>query len=104
MSPLHSLTTVAAESVGQTRKKEMDMIGLNRQFNNCPPLLSRFPLDEGLTVVGDTPPKHGLAAFGTPDQVVDDKVDAVFISLIIHVDVVLYNDILINRNVLLKMA
>ena len=63
--------------------KEMAMIGLNRQFQNLPALLSTLLLDEGLAVFGDTAPKHGFAALGTPDQVVDDKVDAVFISLVI---------------------
>jgi hypothetical protein len=76
----------------------MDMIGLNRQFQHVPALLSTLLLDEGLAVFGDTPPKYGFTALGTPDQVVDDKVDAVFISLIIHVDIGAYNNTLINKN------
>ena len=77
--------------------KEMDMIGLYCQFQYLPTLLSTLLLDEGLAVLSDTAPKHGFPALGTPDQVVDDKVDAVFISLIIHVDIVVYNNILINK-------
>jgi hypothetical protein len=77
--------------------KEMDMIGLNRQFQNLPALLSTLLLDEGLAVFGDTAPKHGFAALGTPEQVVDDKVDAVFISLVIHVDMVPLNNAFINK-------
>jgi hypothetical protein len=59
--------------------KEMNMIGLNRHFQELPTLLSTLLLDKGLAVFGDTAPKHGFAALGTPDQVVDDKVNAVFI-------------------------
>src|SRR2546426_6689238 len=72
--------------------KEMDMIGLYRQLQHLPTLLSTLLLDEGLAVCGDTAPKHGFPALGTPDQVVDDKMDAVFISLVIHVDIVAYNN------------
>jgi hypothetical protein len=80
--------------------EEMDMIGLNRQLQHSPTLLGTFLLDEGLAVLGDSPTQHRFAALGTPDQVVDDKVDAVFISLIFHVDIVAYNDACINILVL----
>jgi hypothetical protein len=71
----------------------MDMIGLNRQFHNLPAALSTLLLNECATVLGNRATKHGLAALGTPHQVVDDKVDAVFISLVFHVDIVAYNNI-----------
>jgi len=80
--------------------EEMDMIGLNRQLHNRPTLLGTLLLDEGLTVLSDSATEHGFPSLGTPDQVVDDKVDTVFIPLIIHVDIVVYNDTLINNKVL----
>jgi hypothetical protein len=76
----------------------MDMIGLYRERQNLPTLLSTLLLDEGLTVCGDTATKDRFTALGTPDQVVDNKVDTVFISLIIHVDTIEYNDMLINKH------
>jgi hypothetical protein len=74
----------------------MDMIGLDRQLQYLPTLLRTLLLNKGLAVFGDTAPKHSLTALGTPDQVVDDKVDAVFISLVIYVDKYIVNDTEIN--------
>jgi hypothetical protein len=82
--------------------KEMDMIGLDRQLQHLPALFSTLLLNKGLAVFGDTTTKHGFTALGTPDQVVDDKVDAVFISLIIHVDIAPYNNTIIYKYRLLK--
>ena len=44
--------------------KEVDMIGLSRQFQNFPALLSTLLLDEGLAVFGDTPPSTALRRLG----------------------------------------
>src|SRR5439155_12018563 len=77
--------------------EEMDMIGLYRQFQYLPALLGTLLLDEGLAVLGDTATKDGLAALGAPDQMVDDKVDAVVITLVFHVDIIAYNNIYIYR-------
>jgi hypothetical protein len=76
--------------------KEMDMIGLDRQLQYLPALLNTLLLDKGLAILGDTATKHRFTALGTPDQVVDDKVDAVFIALGIHVDAYSINDTEIN--------
>ena len=75
----------------------------SRGKNSCvcqylPALLSTLLCNEGLAVFGDTAAKYSLTALGTPDQVVDDMVDAVFISLIIHVGIVVYNNTLINKS------
>jgi hypothetical protein len=61
--------------------KEVNVIWLNRQFQNLPALLRTLLLDKGLAVCGDTPPKHRVTALGTPNQVVDDTVDTVFICV-----------------------
>lgn len=71
----------------------MDVIGLNRQFQDCPTLFGALLLNKDLTFLGDGATQYRFAALGTPDQVVDDKVDAVFISLVIHVEIVAYFDI-----------
>jgi|SRR5712691_3663101 len=77
--------------------EEMDVIWLNRQFENCPSLLGTLLFDEGLAVLGDSATQYRFAALRTPDQVVDDKVDAVFISLVFHVDIVVYNNMYFYR-------
>jgi hypothetical protein len=69
---------------------------LNRQCQNFPTLLSILLLDKGLAVLGDTAPKHGFTALGTPDQVVNNQVDAVFISSVVHVDEYNTNNMEIN--------
>jgi hypothetical protein len=53
-----------------------------------PALLSTLLLNGGWAVFDDTAAKYGLTALGTPDQVAEDVVDAMFISLIIHAGIV----------------
>jgi len=53
-----------------------------------------------LAVLGNGTPKHSFTALGIPDQVIDDQVDAVFISLILHVETIICNAMLNNKKVL----
>jgi hypothetical protein len=76
------------------------MIGLYRQLDHGPAVLSTLLLDKGLTVAGDLPGKHGLAPLRAPDEVVDNEMYAVFVSLIVHVDIVLHNNTSNNSFVL----
>ena len=76
------------------------MIGLNRQRKNLPAFLGTLLLDKGLAILCNSATKHGFAALGAPDQVVDDKVDAVFIPLIVHVEIIAYNNTLNNSSAL----
>jgi hypothetical protein len=78
--------------------KEVYVIGLNHQLHNLPPAFSALLFDKCTTVLGNGATQHRLTALGTPDQVVDDKVDAVFISLVFHVDIVAYNNIVIYKD------
>ena len=48
-------------------------------------MLFAFLLDKRFACFGNVANKDTLAAFWTPDEVVDNKVDAVFISDIFHV-------------------
>lgn len=68
-------------------REEVDMIRLNCQLHNRPPLLDTLLLDEQATVLSNGATEHSFAPLGTPDEVVDDKVDTVFVSLIFHVDI-----------------
>lgn len=80
--------------------EKMDMIGLNRQRHNRPPTFSTLLFNEGTAVLRNGATQHGFPSLGTPDQMVDDQVDAVFISLIFHVDIRVCKDILNNNKVL----
>jgi hypothetical protein len=78
--------------------KEVYVIGLNRQLHKLPPAFSALLFDKCTTVLRNGATQHRLTALGTPDQVVDDKVDAVFISLVFHVDIVAYNNTVIYKD------
>jgi hypothetical protein len=58
-------------------------------------LLTLSP-NEPLTRSGYVSNQDGLAPFRTPDQVVDNQMDALFISLILHIDNVPHNNKEIN--------
>ena len=62
------------------------MIGLDRQFLDVPPKLVALRLDQCPAVGRDLAREDGFAPLRTPDEVVDDEVDPVFVSLIFHVD------------------
>jgi hypothetical protein len=74
----------------------VDVIGLNRQLFDAPPVPGALGFDQGFTVRGHLAGEDGLTTLRTPDEVVDDEVDAVFVALIIHVDAVSSIDIGIN--------
>ena len=76
------------------------MIGLHRQLHNGPPTLGTFLLDEQPTVLSNGATKDSFAPLGAPEEMGDDQVDAVCISLAFHVDIVEYNNEIINTKVL----
>ncbi len=84
MTPLHSFTTSAGATLGQTRTNSMDMIGLNRQLDDLPSLLGTFLFNQPPTVYGNRILQHSLAALGRPDKVVEDEMDSVFVALVLH--------------------
>ena len=65
------------------------MIGLNGKFQNLPPSFSALLLDKSAALGGDVATQDGFTSLRAPDEMVDDEVNAVFVSLIVHVDMVL---------------
>jgi hypothetical protein len=63
---------------------EVDVIGRDRQFLDVPVLLGALGLNELAAVRGDVPNQDRLPPFGTPNEVVDNQVNAVFVSLLFH--------------------
>ena len=52
---------------GPDTHEEMDMVLLNRQFQNLPTLLSTLLLDKDLTVLGNSASQDSFATLGAPD-------------------------------------
>jgi hypothetical protein len=61
----------------------MDMLGLKSKLKDEPALLSTFLFYELLAPLFDLADKNGLAAARAPDQMIDDEMNAMFISLIV---------------------
>ncbi len=59
----------------------MDMIRLDSQCKNAPSLLFARCFNELLTAILELSSKNGLSSLGTPDEMIDDQMDAMFISL-----------------------
>src|SRR5215469_13102324 len=62
--------------------KHMDVIGLNRQGKNGPALLFALCLNQLLTTLFDLANQDRLTPTWTPDQMVDDQMHAMLISLV----------------------
>src|SRR5215470_1870650 len=72
------------------------MVRLDRQRQNLPTPLSTLALDQLPAACCHWSHKHRLAALGAPDEVIDDQVDAMLVSLVLHVEIVACSDNKIN--------
>jgi hypothetical protein len=54
-------------------------------------------LNKSAAVLGDLATQNGFTPFRAPNEVVDDEVNAVFVSLIVHVDILALNNMEINN-------
>ena len=71
--------------------KQMHMVGLDCQLKYCPSHVLAFLIDKFTTTLCDEAFQNGLATARTPDQVVNDQVDAVFVALIFKGRVCLFH-------------
>ena len=71
----------------------MNVIGLHRQFQNRPALFLALTLDQFAALLRHVADKDRLPPFGAPDKVVDDKVDPVFVALVLHTCIVDNNNV-----------
>ena len=62
----------------------MDMVRLNSEFSNIPSFFRAFLLDQFNQAILDGASEDRFPALWTPDQVIDDQVDAVLIPLVFH--------------------
>jgi hypothetical protein len=75
----------------------VDVIGLDGERQDNPATLSTLPLDQLAAARHYWPHQHRLAAFGPSDEAVDDQVDAILVALILHVEVIEYDNNEINN-------
>ena len=83
----------------------MDMLRLDSQRENVPSFLLALCFKKLLTALLEFSYKNRLPSFGTPDQMIDNEVDSVFIPLIcklalvcrFHVDNIQQNRQTVNR-------
>src|SRR5213595_3260537 len=62
--------------------EQVQVIGLNRQRKDHPNLFLAFLLNQFLAVIGYRACKDLFAATGTPDRMIDDQMDTMFIALV----------------------
>ena len=66
--------------------KQVNMIGLDCQFNNLPTVLLALLFDEAAAVLGNFANEDRLSPLRTPDKMEDDEVDTMLVPLIFHID------------------
>jgi hypothetical protein len=74
----------------------MDMVCLNSQFEDLPPLNTAFLPDDLFAIFCYKPLENRFSSLRAPDQVIDNKMDSMFVSLIFHVDIIMYDNSIIN--------
>jgi hypothetical protein len=62
----------------------MHMIGLHRQFQNRPTLLLTLQANQVFAAFANLIHQHLSPAFRTPDEVVDNQMNMVFIALVVQ--------------------
>src|SRR5215469_18734916 len=84
-TPLDEPGNVGGQRVGVSPEEEVDMIGLDRQSDDLPFMLSRDLPDDLRQPIPHRPHEHLPAPLGTPDDVVHDEMNAVLLVFILHV-------------------
>jgi len=73
------------------------MVWLDCQFQNIPSLDIRLFPDDRFAILGNLPLQYLFSAFWAPDEVVDNQMHPMFVSLIFHVVYVAQNNRKINK-------
>ena len=68
---------------GPDLDKDMDMIGLDSQCENGPAFLLALLLNELLATLFELARENGLPSFWAPDEMIDDQVNTMLISLVL---------------------
>jgi hypothetical protein len=67
--------------------EQMDVIGLNRKFQNSPSLIQALFLNQGLAVFSYISDQNRLAPLWGPNKMIDNQVNPVLVALVfvIHI-------------------
>jgi hypothetical protein len=87
-APLNAAVDIPWQGIRVSANEQVDVIGLDRQSHDLPPVLCRYLPHELLQAVPHWPNQHPAAPLGTPDDVVHRQVDVVSFVLVVHVDIV----------------
>lgn len=87
----HDLHDISCGIRRKDANEEVDMVLHHRKQYDVPTLLLAFGADQAFALSGDRIYKHRLSALRTENEVVDQQVYAMLVSLIFHVDVVPQN-------------
>ncbi len=80
VTPLHSLTTAAPLSVGQTRTIEMDVVRLDGEREYVPSFLRTLRLNEHAAACRHVPYKDRTPPSRAPDEMVDHEMHTMLIA------------------------
>jgi hypothetical protein len=64
--------------------EQVKVVGLHGQFQDRPAVLLALVLDELAALLADVANEDRFASFGAPDQEVHDKVNPLFVALVVH--------------------
>ena len=79
--------------------EDMDMLRLDRKPENVPSFLLALCFKKLLTAVLEFSYKNRLPSFGTPDEMIDNEMDSVFIPLIFKLSLVCRFHVLIYSKI-----
>src|SRR5689334_19368712 len=68
---------------GPNAHEQVEVVRLDRQRENLPPTLRTLALDQLPAACGYWPHQHRLAATRTPEEVVDDEMDAMLVAFVL---------------------
>jgi hypothetical protein len=96
-TPFDQPCNVRWSGIGITPKKEVDMIGLESQFQNGPPMLGCYLSDDLFQTISNRSNEDFAPPLGTPDQVVHHEVYVVSFVLIVHVYSIAWSTTFVKR-------
>jgi hypothetical protein len=78
--------------------KQVDVVRLVRQRQDSPACSAHLPSIDSRQRAATGLTKTDLRRLGAPDEVVDDQVDTMLVSLVLHVEMIGYDNSEINRH------
>jgi hypothetical protein len=91
------LDYICGAVAGPDTNEQVYVVRLDGQLKDCPTLLAAFLRDPMPAVFSDVSREDRFPPLRTPNEVINDQMDPVFIALIIHVESICTDDKEINK-------